>query len=90
MATENDKILTFQARAQRRACVVPVWFCLFIAGHFISAFSRMKMLSGEARSERYINSSHADQFAEIVASRYSDDLEAAITAVVDLHGKKKT
>ena len=30
----------------------------------------------------------ADQFAGIVASRYSDDFEAAITAFVNLHGKK--
>jgi len=30
----------------------------------------------------------ASQFAEIVASRYGDDFEAAITSFVNLHGKK--
>lgn len=30
----------------------------------------------------------AAQFAEIVASRYNDDFEAALTAFIKLHGKK--
>ena len=51
MATENDKILALQAGAQRRACVVPVAFTLFIASHFNSALSRMKILSGETRPD---------------------------------------
>jgi len=53
MATETDKILALQAGVQRRACVVRVWFTLFIASHFNSGLSRMKILSGETRPDRY-------------------------------------
>ncbi len=51
MATEADKILALQAGAQRRACVVRVFFTLFIASHFNSGLSRMKILSGMEKNE---------------------------------------
>jgi len=54
MATENDKIPALQANAKRCVCTVMASFSLFIIRHFISAFSRMKILPGETRPDRHI------------------------------------
>ena len=54
MAKENDKIFARQASARQHADIVLASFSMLIANHFISAFVRMKIPSGETPPDRYI------------------------------------
>lgn len=57
MAGKHDTVSLFQAGAQRRACVAPTSFPLVIIRHFISTFSRNRILSRKSRPDMYLNGS---------------------------------